>query len=151
MSVSLQVVQHFADKYLASDASMSQIQNFLLAPNVTGNYATIFTDLSNACPANGKILLCLDDGTVIVDTSKTTYNIFQNYLNKFNPNGTSGYAINENHASRPEIQLATLSTSGVGWSSRFSSSDGILYTYYAIRLGTSVNNNLGTIRFAMKA
>ena len=88
----------------------------------------------------GKILLMIDDGTVIYDTGKT--NTAQAYKAK---------TVNENHAGRPECLLATLSNSGVGWSNRHSSSSSSSFLYNAYRLGQNVNSTDGIFRVAIQA
>jgi len=102
-----------------------------------------FLDTANDLSNNGiKYLLALDDGTVIIDTgkSKSENNTIDDYIAK---------SVNlDNHNTRPEILQATLSSSGVGSAERFSSSNGSSYQYYAVRLGNSVNGNIGTLRVA---
>ena len=159
-NVSVQRVQAFANAKVG-DFSFNDVQTFLQRPDISLNYLALKSTLdgwnnSFASDISGKILLSLDDGTVVYDSSVVSDlsygNTWTNFTKKFLggfANDKSVYRINENHASRPEIQLATLSTSGVGWAVRFSTSTSFLNTYYAIRVGESVNSNLGTIRFAM--
>lgn len=64
--------------------------------------------------------------------------------------GIAAGGINENHHSRPEMLMALLSNAGTGYSSRYSSSSGAYYSYYAIRLGISSEQNMGTIRLAIQ-
>jgi hypothetical protein len=62
-------------------------------------------------------------------------------------NGTAGgNNINENHNTRPEILLALLSSGGVGFANRYSSTTSSINAYYAIRFGTVAEANIGTIR-----
>lgn len=90
-----------------------------------------------------RILVSASDGTVVYDGSKidsnstTSNNTFDNFTNK---------RINENHNTRPEIMVATLNSSGTGLSSRYSSSVSRNLLYNAYRLGSSVNENVGTYR-----
>ena len=91
--------------------------------------------------AGGRVLLMIDDGTVIYDNSKTT-NTAQNYKAK---------SVNtDNHAGRPECLLATLSNSGVGWSNRHSSSTSSSLIYYAYRLGQNTNSSDGVLRVSIQ-
>lgn len=91
--------------------------------------------------AGGRVLLMIDDGTVIYDNSKTT-NTAQNYKAK---------SVNtDNHAGRPECLLATLSNSGVGWSNRHSSSTSYSLIYYAYRLGQNTNSSDGVLRVSIQ-
>jgi len=87
-----------------------------------------------------KFLLTLDDGTVIVDTGKS---YTDNTIVKF-----KGKSINENHNTRPEVLQATLTSSGVGTARRYSSTSGDLFQYYAVRLGNTPSDNIGTLRIA---
>lgn len=57
-----------------------------------------------------------------------------------------GNNINENHNTRPEILLALLSSGGVGFANRYSSSTSSVNAYYAIRFGTVTEANIGTVR-----
>ena len=66
-----------------------------------------------------------------------------NYLTAGTAGGNS---INENHQSRPEILLALLSGTGVGYAQRWSSTTRASNLYIAQRVGVSSEINLGTIR-----
>ena len=57
-----------------------------------------------------------------------------------------GNNINENHNTRPEILLALLSSGGVGFANRYSTSTSSINQYYAVRFGTVSEYNIGTIR-----
>jgi len=162
---------------IMSDPSFVDINAFLNYPDPSGNTTGWYTAynvlerilLSNASNgisynANGfKFLLALDDGTVIIDTSKDIrYSASNTYtlssasgpfaaatypLNS--PAAYSKKAVNENHTSRPEVLNAVLSASGVGSARRFSSSSQSAFQYYAVRLGNSPQSNLGTLRVAV--
>jgi hypothetical protein len=74
-------------------------------------------------------------------------------VNSTSPNPVSltigsagGNNINENHNTRPEILLALLSSGGVGFANRYSSSTSSVNAYYAIRFGTVSEANIGTVR-----
>jgi hypothetical protein len=114
----------------ASNAAATQnytsLVNFMTAKKVQG-------------ASNEDILVALDDGTVIYDSGKT--NTFASYITK---------TINENHNTRPEILNATLSSSGTGYSRRYSSSAKAIRQYYAVRVGGSPQSNIGTIRIALQ-
>jgi hypothetical protein len=85
-----------------------------------------------------RILVSASDGTVAYDGSKSdTSNTFSNFNNK---------SINDNHNTRPEIMVATLNSSGTGLAARYSSSVSRNLLYNACRLGSSVNENVGTYR-----
>ena len=126
---------------ILGNTGFTAVTTFLNNPSTTGQqtaYDAVVTFLNGLIPTNGGIVLILDDGTVIYDSSKTTNNTYANYGAK---------TINENHNSRPEVLVAILSTSGTGVSTRFSSSGSNLQKkYYAVRLGDSPQGNLGTLR-----
>ena len=139
---------------ITSDASFTTVTTFLNYPytanttvnsvaiDASGNYDNLVAFLASQVisAAGMNILLSLDDGTVIYDSTKTT-NIITNYGAK---------SINENHNTRPEILNATLSSSGVGTARRFSSSSKAWLQYYALRLGHSPQENMGTLRVSVK-
>jgi hypothetical protein len=104
--------------------------------------------ISKYYPA-GRILLSLDDGTTIYDSSRNSSTTSANATNTALNFKNKG--INENHNSRPEIMLATLSSSGVGWTSRFSTSTSFPLFYLAQRLGQSVNSSIAILRVSVLA
>jgi hypothetical protein len=87
--------------------------------------------------ANGRILISLPDGTVLIDTSKAN-NTYANFVAK---------AINENHNSRVAIFMAQEFPCGAGLERKFSTSTGQTETYLAVRSGTHLNSQ-GTIRIS---
>lgn len=114
------------------------VTSFLNNPASSGNqsgYDAVVSFLNTQVPSNGGVVLILDDGTVIYDSGKT--NTYANYAAK---------SINENHNTRPEILNAILSASGIGVSTRHSSSNGVSRKYYAVRLGDSPQETLGILR-----
>ena len=104
-------------------------------------YATLLAD-SQAVAAsivNGRLVITLPDGTVVIDTSKVN-NTYANFLAK---------AINENHNSRVAILSAQQYPCGLGLESKFSTTDGRLEAYFAIRLGNMLDS-YGTARISTK-
>ena len=73
-----------------------------------------------------RILATLADGTVWYDSAKGNKNTYANFKTR---------SINENHASRYSIRQAMDSYEGVGWESKFSTSDSNYEDYYAVRGG----------------
>jgi len=156
---------------ILSDPSFANVNAFLNYPDPANNplgYSNAYNLLNaytSKLASNGvsyanngfKFLLALDDGTVIVDTSKSD-NVTTNKTvgsvasgTSVAPNTAASYGcklVNENHNSRPEVLNAVLSASGVGSARRYSSSSGSAFVYYAVRLGTSPQANLGTLRIA---
>ena len=118
-------------------------------------FAQCFTALSTAATedsVNGiRLLFCEADGTVIYDSGKRAsatipvdLNTRDNYIDK---------SINENHNSRIAILKALLSASGRGYEvKRSTSSSGSISTesYVAVRLGTSSENSVGTMRISYR-
>lgn len=88
---------------------------------------------------NGRVLLALPDGTVVLDTSRTN-NTYANFLAK---------AINENHNSRVAIVVAQEYPCGLGLESKLSSSTGQNEAYFALRAGTHLDS-IGTIRISSR-
>ena len=113
--------------------------------DTSDNYAAMKSQLERAQAVyrtvanNLRILVALSDGTVAYDSSKSN-NTYENMLSKL---------INENHNTRPEIMLCVLNSSGTGQSKRHSSSLHKDLLYIALRLGSSVNENLGTYRVSI--
>lgn len=113
-----------------------------------------YTKLLNASKAliggvaNGRLLVTLPDGTVMVDTSRPTDpgtsekngNSFRHFKNK---------TVNENHNSRVAIMLAQTHECGVGVETKFSSTENSKEEYVAIRLGSYLNS-AGTARLSTK-
>jgi len=73
-----------------------------------------------------RILATLADGTVWYDSAKGNKNTYANFKTK---------SINENHATRYSIRQAMDSYEGVGWESKYSTSDSNYEDYYAVRGG----------------
>jgi len=149
---SLAVLQSFADSIL-SDISFTQfVTTWVNNPDSDSSLNSVaegkynsFADFLASKKAfrsstNTDILVALDDGTVMYDSGKT--NTFANYVAK---------TINtDNHNTRPEILNAVLSSSGTGYSRRYSSSSKAVRQYYAVRLGLSAQANVATLRVAIK-
>jgi len=108
--------------------------------NIVNTYSTSSLGGASRATYKFRFLVAADDGTVIADSSKDANNTWDNYKGKI---------INENHNSRPEIMVAVLSNNGTGYANRFSSSVGAKLQYLAQRLGTSVQENIGTIRLSV--
>lgn len=99
---------------------------------------------------NGRLVVTLPDGTVVVDTGKpldatnltpTVYaNSYQHFLNK---------KVNENHNSRIAILDSQQHVCGVGVETKVSTTDKTKESYVAVRLGAHLNNS-GTARLSVK-
>ena len=117
-------------------------------------FAECFTSLSASATTLGvtgaRLLFCEADGTVIYDSGKVTIvnnvdtkNTYPNYIAK---------SINENHNSRIAILKALLSASGRSYEVKRSTSSDPIATesYVAVRLGTSSETAIGTMRISYK-
>ncbi len=105
-------------------------------------YATLLAE-ANADAVlvpKGRIVVTLPDGTVVVDTSKKTLNTYANFLAK---------KINENHNTRVSIFDAQAFECGVGVETKRSSTDGVVESYVAKRLGNYLASS-GTVRISKK-
>ncbi len=105
-------------------------------------YAKLLAE-ANATAASitkGRILIALADGTVVVDTSKGAANTYANYAAK---------KINENHNTRIAILDAQLFECGLGVETKRSTTDGVVESYVAVRLGNYLDNS-GTVRISKK-
>ena len=97
---------------------------------------------------NGRLLIALADGTVVVDTSKPVDptnkaklgNSFKHFSDK---------TVNENHNTRIAILDSQLHVCGVGVETKLSTTDNKKESYVAIRLGVHLNNS-GTARLSVK-
>ena len=85
-----------------------------------------------------RIVITLSDGTVAYDTNKA--NTYAKYTTK---------TINENHNSRVAILQALLGSSGVGFETKYSTSNTHLTNYFAQRVGPSVADSMGVIRVSV--
>jgi len=166
-NASLSYLRKMADE-ITSDTSFNVVTTFLNNPNTNSTAGTVsgtaFDNYNAAIVwlntklasfgtvANDKndlpaLLLALDDGTVIYDSTKPmNQTVNDTTAEKNSLYGYSKKLINENHNSRPEILNAILSSSGAAFSRRYSSSSSAVRQYYAVRLGMSPQSNIATLR-----
>ncbi|MCE7913591.1 MAG: hypothetical protein DYH15_02690 [Nitrosomonas sp. PRO4] len=90
--------------------------------------------------ADGRVVITLPDGTVVVDTSKGSANTYANFQAK---------TINENHNTRVAILDAQIYDCGLGLETKTSTSTGDVEVYLAKRLGAYLNS-AGTVRLSNK-
>ncbi len=95
------------------------------------------TSIAAGAGADGRVVVTLPDGTVVLDTEKTN-NSYANYQAK---------EINENHNSRVAILDSQLYPCGVGVETKLSSTTGASETYVARRLGPYLKS-AGTVRIS---
>ena len=89
-----------------------------------------------------RVLFCSQDGTVVVDTGKST-NTFENY---------TGKSVNENHNSRVAIMFAQLSLfgAGLGVENKYSGSINTNQLYAATIVNGTRFSNSGTFRISFE-
>ncbi|MEO8659198.1 MAG: hypothetical protein ABI693_12055 [Bryobacteraceae bacterium] len=130
--------------------TLSQLANRLTGAVDQTTYQTLLTlshTIANSIP-NGRLLLSLPDGTVVVDTGKPDDptnglpqgNSYQHYQDK---------TVNENHNSRVAIISAQQYPCGLGVESKLSSTTGFVESYVAQRLGTHLDS-IGTVRLSTR-
>jgi hypothetical protein len=130
-----------------------RVAGLRLALDAVSNQATYEVLLGlarNAAAAipNGRLLVTLPDGTVVVDTSRPddatnmlpVGNSYQHFIDK---------TVNENHNSRVAIFSAQQYPCGLGAESKLSTSTGQVETYIALRLGAHLDSS-GTARLSVK-
>ena len=123
-------------------AKVNSFKNKLSAVKDQPTYATLLTEANAtaALIANGRVVVTLPDGTVVVDTAKGATNTFANFEAK---------AINENHNTRVSILDAQIYDCGIGLETKTSSTTGVVEAYLAKRLGAYLDS-AGTVRLSHK-
>ena len=123
-------------------AKVNTFKTKLSAVKDQPTYATLLTEANAtaALIANGRIVVTLPDGTVVVDTSKGTSNTYNNFKAK---------TINENHNTRISILDSQLYDCGVGVETKRSTTDNTVESYVAKRLGDYLDS-AGTVRISHK-
>ncbi|MBP6057860.1 MAG: hypothetical protein KA524_05505 [Nitrosomonas sp.] len=127
---------------ILTPAKVTSFRNKLNAVTNQATYGTLLTEANAtaALLANGRIVVTLPDGTVVVDTSKGATNTYDNFVAK---------AINENHNTRVAILDAQIYDCGVGLETKTSTSTGVAEIYLAKRLGVYLDS-AGTVRLSHK-
>ena len=120
---------------------LTSFKNKLDAVQNQATYAPLLTEANATANmiADGRIVITLPDGTVVVDTSKSN-NTYANFVAK---------RINENHNTRVSILDAQLFDCGVGVETKTSTTTGEEENYVAKRLGAYLNS-AGTVRLSEK-
>jgi len=127
---------------------------------------SVFVD-SSKCSINSEVITSLGTNTfqnyskkINISFTNTTDLSSSNVLTvvSSNTNGSTisltggtagGNYINENHNTRPEMLIALLSNSGIGYAKRFSSTLGYNNLYLAQRIGNFAEENVGSIRLSV--
>lgn len=127
---------------ILTPAKINSFKNKLGAVKDQPTYAALLTEANAtaAIVANGRVVVTLPDGTVVVDTAKGATNTFVNFDAK---------AINENHNTRVAIFDAQIYDCGVGLETKTSSTTGVAEVYLAKRLGAYLDS-VGTVRLSHK-
>ncbi|MEQ1815243.1 MAG: hypothetical protein ABL861_01995 [Nitrosomonas sp.] len=127
---------------ILTPAQVTKFRNRLNAVTGAPTYTSLLNEANTvaALITNGRVLITLPDGTVVVDTSKGANNTYANFQAK---------TINENHNSRIAILDAQLWACGVGLETKTSTSTGAVETALAKRLGAYLDSS-GTVRLSQK-
>jgi hypothetical protein len=127
---------------ILTPAQVTKFKNKLNGVTGAPTYNSLLNEANTvaALIANGRVLITLPDGTVVVDTSKGANNTYANFQAK---------TINENHNSRIAILDAQLWACGVGLETKTSTSTGDVEVYLAKRLGAYLDS-AGTVRLSHK-
>ncbi|MDO8334434.1 MAG: hypothetical protein Q7T35_07195 [Nitrosomonas sp.] len=127
---------------ILTPAKVTSFRNKLNNVTNQASYAILLAEANATATliANGRVVVTLPDGTVVVDTSKGANNTYTNFIDK---------AINENHNTRVAILDAQIYDCGVGLESKTSSSTGVQEVYLAKRLGAYLDS-VGTVRLSRK-
>ena len=127
---------------ILTPAKVTSFRNKLNNVTNQGTYAILLAEANATATliANGRVVVTLPDGTVVVDTSKGANNTYTNFIDK---------AINENHNTRVAILDAQIYDCGVGLETKTSSSTGVQEVYLAKRLGAYLDS-AGTVRLSRK-
>lgn len=123
-------------------AKVTSFRNKLSAVKDQATYSVLLTEANAtaALIANGRIVVTLPDGTVVADTSKGATNTYDNFKAKL---------INENHNTRVSILDAQIYDCGIGLETKRSTTDGVVESYLAKRLGAYLDS-AGTVRLSQK-
>ncbi|HMU64781.1 MAG: hypothetical protein U1E82_02670 [Nitrosomonas sp.] len=125
-----------------TSAIQTRLKNKLNATKDELTYSALRIEAEGlaATIANGRVVITMPDGTVVVDTSKGASNTYANFKAK---------TINENHNSRIAILHSQLYDCGLGLETKLSSTDNTKENYLARRLGAYLNS-AGTVRLSQK-
>ena len=125
---------------------LTQLVDAVSDANTYGDLLSFSRDLAASVP-NGRLLVALPDGTVVVDTFQpddldntlAEGNSYQHFENK---------TVNENHNTRVAIMSAQLYPCGLGVESKPSTTTGTFQSYVALRLGGQFQSS-GTARLSI--
>lgn len=136
----------YSDIYQVLQTNLSELNAKLHLVTNQSTYESLVTlartVATSISAANGRLVITLPDGTVVLDTSRADNtsdpksNSYEHFIAK---------SINENHNSRVAILSAQQYPCGVGIESKFSTSTGNRESYVAIRLGDHLDSD-GTVR-----
>ncbi|MCC8995926.1 MAG: hypothetical protein LM517_02440 [Nitrosomonas sp.] len=127
---------------ILTSAKITTLITKLSAVKDSATYNTLLTEATATAGliANGRVVITLPDGTVVIDTAKGAANTFANFDAK---------KINENHNTRISILDAQLYDCGVGLETKTSTTTDVKEVYLAKRLGKYLDS-AGTVRLSHK-
>lgn len=129
---------------------VASLQTLLGQVSDQTTYAALLTQARSVASsiANGRLLVSVPDGTVVLDTAKPDDpnntlpegNSYQHFQSK---------TVNENHNSRVAIFTAQEYPCGLGIESKLSTTTGVRESYVALRLGSHLDS-VGTARLSTR-
>jgi hypothetical protein len=145
--------RHRPDYDLLWTTLTPHIDDLTALVNVTVANAAAYSNLLGAARSiaasipNGRLVVTLPDGTVVLDTSRAdgetpaNANSYPHFLAK---------TINENHNTRLAIMAAQMYACGIGIETKVSTTTGRLESYFAVRLGMAFHlSSSGTARLSV--
>lgn len=121
------IIYNRLDTMLAAVVDTTTYNALLAAANVLASKIT-----------DGRVVITLPDGTVVIDTFQGATNTYANYQAK---------SINENHGSRIAIHHSLSHQNGVGWERKLSTTTETVQNYVAVRLGEYLRH-IGSVRLS---
>ena len=125
---------------------LTQLVDAVDNPATYRDLLTFSRDLAASIP-NGRLLIALPDGTVVVDTFQPD-DLDNNLLEGNSYEHFEKKTVNENHNTRVAIMSAQLYPCGVGVESKPSTTTGTFQSYAALRLGGQFQSS-GTARLSI--
>jgi hypothetical protein len=127
-------------KFVNAFTTTTSESDYNLAVEALNASVSLCNDYFVLLQVKSRILATLPDGTVWYDSAKGNKNTYANFKTK---------TINENHESRYSIRQAMDSYEGVGWESKYSTSDSTYEDYYAVRGGVAPQEIKYVIRLSI--
>ena len=125
--------------YLLEPSEPTYLEMKKYADTLINNYNT---EIQQKGLSKARVLVVFADGNVVYDSSKgNNNNTHQKAIEK---------SINENHMNRISIMTASLSKLGLATEKKYSTTTNKYEEYMAERLGPSVEDPIGCVRFSLE-